>query len=185
MMDRADEQAAKGLVGRGSAMLALAATAHARGHRAVVDKWHVLSPQMKASAEQVLHVIEKGVSPELLTAAIQRAMSGEPITAVPKWAVPITNHPEVLSVIAADLPDDLVAPALPGNAAEVDAHTRGLAALAVSLCRSRDTLTAIAATLPKADRNGVLRMSRLAQATVASGEPSRIRGELKRRLKDR
>jgi hypothetical protein len=54
----------------------------------------------------------------------------------------------------------------------------------VAFCRSRDTLKAIAGHLPPADADAVLRMSRLAQATVSSGEPSRMRAELKRRLKE-
>lgn len=179
-----DARLAKGLLGRGGAMLTLAAAAYARGHRAGRDKWFALSPQMIASVEQVLFVLEGSVPPGYLAAAVERAMDGHPVTAIPRWARPIADHGDALPELGRALQEPLTAKALPPKTRDLDDRARGLAGLAVAFCRSRDTLKAIAACLPPEDADAVLRMARLAQATVSSGEPSRMRAALKRRLKE-
>ncbi len=165
-------------------MLTLAATARARGRRAARDRWYALCPQMIAAAEQVLLVLEGGVAPELLTVAVQKAMTDEPVTAVPKWALPLTEHPESIALLGKDIDQRLIRAALPSETPSLDEHSIGLAALAVAFCRSQDSLRALAGHLPEGDARTVLRRARLAQATVSAGEPSKTRGELKRRMRE-
>jgi hypothetical protein len=184
MTKRVDDKITRGLLGRGGRMLALAAVAHARGFTRGVDEWCVLSPQLSATAYQVMEVIEAGVDPGLVAWALGRALEGEPVTAIPSWIRPALENDELASRIGETIDDELLLPALSPGQRLSKGTQRWVAALAVAFCRSFDSLKALTAKMPRADGEAALRMSRLAQATVSSGAPSKLRHELKRLVKE-
>ncbi|MCP4679629.1 MAG: hypothetical protein GY854_29885 [Deltaproteobacteria bacterium] len=175
---------ARRLLGRGGRILGLAALAHAQGRRPGSEPWHVLSADTVAAAEEVLIALEKEMDPALLEAVVRAAMGEKPATAAPSWAEPFWRDPQALSRIGAAVDSKCLAPAFGPRLPEPSDREKGLAALAVALCRSVDGLRALAEHLSEEERELVLRMTYLAGVTVEPGEPSRMRADMRRILKE-
>jgi hypothetical protein len=175
----------KGLLGRGGAALGIAAMAHARGHRTMAGKWSALSLEMRAAVEQVLGVLEKSTDLDVVRYAVMKTMSNEQVAAPPKWAKAIVQDPELLAQLGSDLDDALLNAAIGRGGHALTPRQRGMAGMAVALCRNQDTLMALAEGMPGGDGRAMMRMARLAQATVAPGEPSSMRRRLRALLKER
>ena len=150
-----------------------AAVAHARGYRAGANRWNVLSEENIAATDQILRVIEDGVAPRDMAVAIESAIEKKPATAPPSWANRVWAEPDVIPEIGAAV-DDSILPSAAG-----DDREKGLAALAIATCRSLDGAEALAVRLPGEDDEKLLRMARLAQATVEAGEPSEMRSRIR------
>ena len=172
-LSMSNRDAVSRLLGRGGRVLAIAAVAHARGYRAGANRWNVLSRENIAATEQILRVIEDGVDPRDMAVAIESAMGKEPATAPPSWASRVWAEPDIIPVIGAVV-DDPILPLATG-----DDREKGLAALAIAMCRSMDGVEALAARLRGGDGEQLLRMARLAQATVEAGEPSEMRSRIR------
>lgn len=168
-----DRDAVSRLLGRGGRVLVTAAVAHARGYRAGANRWNVLSLENIAATEQILRVIEDGVEPRDMAVAIESAIDKKPATAPPSWANRVWTEPDIISKIGSAMED----PILPTAAG--DDREKGLAALAIAMCRSMDGVQALAARLREGDGKKLLRMARLAQATVEAGEPSEMRSKIR------
>ncbi len=168
-----NREAVSRLLGRGGRVLVTAAVAHSRGHRAGASRWNVLSRENIAATDQILRVIEDGVDPRDMAVAIESAMGKEPATAPPSWANRVWDEPGIISEIGAAVGDSILRPATVGD------REKGLAALAIAICRSMDGAEALAARLPAGDGEQFLRMARLAQATVEAGEPSGMRSRIR------
>lgn len=164
------------LLGRGGRVLGLAALAHARGQRAGAGPWYVLGPETVAAAEQLLSILEEGGDPESLAAAVGAAMGPEPATAAPSWVVRLLARDRALDRVGERIEPLELAPALERGMAtdELSARARGLAALAVGLCRSIDRVEAVCRGLELGEGRALRRMSRLAGVQVAPGQPTRV-----------
>ena len=163
--------------------MGLAVLARARGQRAGAGPWHVLAADFKAAAEEVLLSLEQAPDPELLEAVVQAAMGPEPATAAPSWAAPFWRKSSVLKMVGKEINEKRLAPVLGSRYTDASDRLKGLAALAVAMSRSLESLRALAEYLPVAQGQELVRMGNLAQAVVESGEPTRMRAELKRLLK--
>jgi len=172
------------LLARGGRVLGLAALAHARGQRAGAGPWFVLSPQLVSAAEQILTELESGPDLDALTAAVAAALGPGPATAAPSWIGPALGSPERLATVGRGIDDDDIAAALPVDAApgDLDARTRGLAAIAVALGRSIDAIEAVGRELEPGDGRALTRMARLACVEVSPGQPTRVRRVIRRLL---
>ena len=182
--DLREQEVVKGLLGRGGTVLGIAAMAHARGHRTMVGRWSALSRETRAAVEQVLGVLEQTRDFDIIHCAVMKTMSNEKVVAPPKWAKAIAQDPEILARLGSALNDASVKPALGQGDRALTPRQKGLAAMAVALCRNQDTLLALAESMPEEDASVMMRMARLAQATVAPGEPSSVRGRLRALLKE-
>jgi hypothetical protein len=162
-------------------MLGLAATAHARGQRAGAGPWHVLSRSTVAVAEQLLRALEECPDSRTVAAAVSAAMAAGPVTAAPSWAATVWERPGELERIGESIAAEDLAPAFPAgaDARRADVRTRGLAALAVALCRGLDGVLALGAKLGEADREQLVAMARLAAVQVDPGAPTRVRGRIR------
>ncbi len=177
-LSTSNRDAVSRLLGRGGRVLVTAAVSHARGARAGATRWNVLAPENVAATEQILRVIEDGVDPRDMAVAIESAMGEKPATAPPSWANRVWAEPDVISKIGAAV-DDPILSHRTGRASTPTDREKGLAALAIAMCRSMDGAEALAARLCKGDGEQLLRMARLAQATVEAGEPSGMRSKIR------
>jgi hypothetical protein len=176
-----DDEAAR-LLGRGGRMLGLAAVAHARGQRAGAGPWHVLSTETVAVAEQLLLALEESRDSWVVAAAVTAALAAGPVTAVPSWAATVWEQPGELERLGESIEAAELDPAFPSgtSAKHADVRTRGLAALAVALCRGLDGVLALGAKLGESDRATLIAMARLAAVQVDPGAPTRVRGRIRR-----
>ncbi len=175
---------ARRLLGRGGRTLGLAAVAHARGQQPGQGPWHVLSADTIAAAEEVLSALAQQPDPALLEAAVRAAMGPKPATAAPSWAAPLWRDPMMLSRVGALFETSQLSSALGPKQTDPSDREKGLAALAVALSRSLDALRAFAEYLAEDDQDSVFRMGCLASVSVEPGEPSELRTELRRLLKE-
>ena len=182
--DNREQEVLKGLLGRGGTALGIAAMAHARGHSTSDCKWSSLSREITAAAEQVLWVLEDSPDFDMVHLAVMKAMSEDKVAALPKWALPLGQDPELVTRLGDALDEALLNPAIGSGDRPLTPRLKGLAGVAVALCRNQDTLSALAEKLPKADSRVMVRMARLAGATVGPGEPSSMRARLRAMLKE-
>ncbi|MCP4604002.1 MAG: hypothetical protein GY847_26355 [Proteobacteria bacterium] len=180
----ANQKDAGRLLGRGSKILGLAALAHARGQRAGTGPWHTLSKEIVAASEEVLEALEQEPDPTLLEAVIRAAMAPNPATAAPTWAETLWRDPLALSRVGTAVDSERLAPALGPKCNNSSDRQKGLAALAVALSRSIDGLRALAENLPEEDRDAVVRMASLAAVVVEPGEPTRMRADIRKIIKE-
>ena len=181
--DSTSVQAAR-LLGRSGRVLGLAAVAHVHGQRSGKGPWHVLSPETIAATEEILLLLEQGPKKAVLEAVLEAALAPEPATAAPGWTEPVWRDPLALSRLGKALDVKRLAPALgPGNTDPSD-REKGLAGIALALCRSSDGLAALAAHLEKDDRLDLKRMACLAQVLVEPHEPTQMRDEIRRLLRE-
>jgi len=164
-MNPADRQRrAARLLSRGGRILGLAAVAYARGQRAGTGPWYALPAETVAAVEEVLLVLENEEDPELLEAVVCAALSPEPSTAAPSWAEPLWRDPAALTEVGRAVDDELTKPVLGSGEANPPPRLKGMAALAMALCRSPDGLAALAARLPGDEGPEVVRLACLAGA---------------------
>ena len=90
--------------------------------------------------------------------------------------------PRALTRVGAEVTAARVRHILDPGEREPSPRLVGLAALGLALCRSPDGLAALAAMLPDDEGGEVVRLSRLAGALAEPGEPSRMRGLIRRTL---
>jgi len=168
------------LLARGGRALGIAAVAYARGQRAQKGPWHVLSPEIAAAAEQILGELEAEVPAQALAAAVGAAMGEAPATAEPAWTAPLVHHPDEFARVgrnaAAIWPSDFPLDSPDGD------RERGLALVALALCRSVDAARALAAQLGAEDGRALVRSARLYQALARPGEPSAVRAAVRAAL---
>jgi len=168
------------LLARGGRALGIAAVAHARGQRAQKGPWHVLSRDIAAAAEQILGELETEVTPSALSAAIGAAMGETPATAEPAWATPLARDPEAFARLgraaAASWPAGFPIEEPEGE------RERGVALVALALCRSVDAVRALAVKLAAEDGLALVRTARLYQAVARPGEPSAVRAAVRAAL---
>ncbi|MFO8074287.1 MAG: hypothetical protein R6V85_20690 [Polyangia bacterium] len=167
------------LLARGGRILGLAALAAARGRRAESGRWHVLSADTAAAADQVLSALEDLAGSPRFSAAVAAAMSEQPATAPPSWSEPVLSGEVPLEAAGRRISRGDIGAALGRGDDGGDPRTRALAALGLALCRSPDAVRAVGARLGGDDSEMLERTSRLAQARSAPGDPSRIRRELR------
>jgi hypothetical protein len=108
-------------------------------------------------------------------------MGPKPATAAPPWTAQLLAREGALSRVGNRIDPLELAPALaPGvTAADLSARVRGLAALAVGLCRSSDRIDAVCRELAPDEQRVLRRMSRLAGVRVEPGQPTRVRREIR------
>jgi hypothetical protein len=160
-------------------MLGLAAVARAHGQQAGAGPWHVLPPETVAAAEQLLGVLEEPGDSDSVAMAVSAALAPGPATAAPTWAAGAWERPDGLEAIGARARSPDLIPALGDAVDQADMRKRGLAALAVALCRSIDGVEALGAKLGGEDSAALVRMARLAGALVGPGQPTRVRGSIR------
>ncbi len=181
--DPTSAQAAK-LLGRGGRVLGLAAVAHVHGQRAGKGPWNVLSPEIVAATEEILLLLEQGPKKAVLEAVVEAALSPEPATAAPRWTEPLWRDADALSRLGKVLDIRTLTPALGPRRADPSDREKGLAGVALALCRSSDGLCALAERLPEDDGSKLKCMASFAQTVVEPREPTRMRDELRRLLKE-
>jgi hypothetical protein len=172
------------LLSRGGRILAVAALAHIGGQRAGQGPWHTLPPETISAAEEILYLLGRTGNPTVLEAVVRAAMAPEPATAAPKWAKPLWREPSSISRLGSSIDKKRLVPALGPRYGGPSNREKGLAAVAVALCRSSDGLQALAERLPEKDGSELKRMASLAQALVEPKEPTAMRAEVRRLLKD-
>jgi hypothetical protein len=182
-LDPEQTEIAKGLLGRGGSALLLAATARSRGIRMGEHRWHVLPPDIVASVEQVLGFLDQETVLEWVEMAIHQALVGEPIASIPLWLKPIGEIPDALSVLGCATDQASLTPAFGPRMRHPSDRAKGIAAVAVALSRMQDTLDTLSRILPEEDGRQLIRMGRLAAATVRSGEPTRMRAHVREVVK--
>ncbi len=175
----------KGLLGRGSGTLALAAVAHTAGRRSASGAWAVLGLDIVAAAEQVLAFLEKGPDFQIVQRAVTRAITQESPAAIPPWAKPLYEQPDAFSFLGNTVDDVWALRALGPRRKNPSPRLKGMAIAALAFCRNQDTLTALARQLPEEEERAIRRMARLAQANTNPGEPSAARAKIRRLLKER
>jgi hypothetical protein len=175
----------KALLGRGGAMLTLAAVAYSRGYRPeTVGQWVVLSKEMQAQAEQILSAVARNPFPEVLEQALECALTSSSQTALPSWLLPIYREPSALSFIGCNMEIQKLHASLGNVRSAPSDREKGLAATALALCRLQDTLHSLSRRMPSfEDERMLMRMGRLAYVRAAGGEPSAMRAEIRRLLK--
>lgn len=179
------QETLKGLLARGGAALTLAVVAHSkiiedRGR----EPWQVLSPEIVAAAEQAYAALAVDPDPALLALALQSALCRRPMTALPEWMAPITREPACVSYLGRHVQDSKLTPALGRLRSASSDREKGLAALALALCRRQDTLRTLASRLPETtDARLLTRMGLLAYVLAVPGEPSAMRGEVRKLIK--
>jgi len=178
-----DQLQAARLLARGARILGLSAVAWSRGQRSSRGPWYVLGPHSVAAAEEILQVFEENIEPNLLEAVVKAAMDHRPATVAPSWCAPLERDPELLDILGRELRDPLPSDIFGRQNRSPSHRERGMAALALALCRSLDGLRSLALKLPDSDADRLLRMGHLAQVTVGPGEPTRIRSLVKQVLK--
>jgi hypothetical protein len=142
--------------------------------------WHVLSRDIAAAAEQILGELEIEVPPSGLAAAVGAAMGESPATAEPAWTAPLARDPEAFGRVGR-----VAASSWPAGfpiAAPDAEHERGVALVALALCRSVDTARALAGRLGAEDARTLVRSARLYQAVARPGEPSAARAAVRAAL---
>ena len=175
----------KGLLSRGGTVLTLAVLARAgsqEGRHAVLAS---LTPEMRAATEQVGRVLETAYKSEALKAALEHALSLSPAVALPDWLRPVLRNSRALSHLGASFNVSDLRSALGRRRTSPSDREKGIAALATALCRQQDTLSTLAGRFPE-EREGalLLAMGRLAAVTASPGEPSTVRGTVRRILKE-
>ena len=161
--------------------MGLASVAHVRG-QSLSGSWYVLSKEIGAAADQILKVLNDGVDKTSLAAAVTACMSLQPATAAPLWTKPIWEDPTILDQIG-----NLAEQKWPPNengAPLNSSRQRGLASLAIALCRSMDSVRAVALKLSESNGGELIKMAALAQSCVAPGIPSEERNRLRCFLKE-
>jgi hypothetical protein len=118
-----------------------------------------------------------------LEQALQSALSPTPRTALPKWLSPVYQEPSCLSFIGRAFEPASLAAALGISRPAPSDREKGLAAAAAALCRLQDTLLTLSSRLPLQDGRMLKRMGRLAYVLAAPGEPSAVRGKIRKLLK--
>jgi hypothetical protein len=172
--------AANRLLARGGRALGMAAVAHARGQRAGQGPWHVLSRDIAAPTEQILGALEVELAPSALAAAVAAAMAEAPAAAAPAWTAPLVLDPQAFARLGRD-----AAAAWPAGfrlAAPADARERGVALVALALCRSADAVRSLGGRLAAQDGRALVRAARLFQAVARPGEPSAVRAAIRAAL---
>jgi hypothetical protein len=166
----------KKLLARGSRILGIAALAHARGN----GRWYVLSPETTAAADEILGYLEAQTDSAVLETVIGAALAPEPATRPPSWSELLFNNRPAIEQIGALTKETELRAALGPHCSSPSNRLKGLAALAIGLSRSPDSLGALAENLPSQDRTDLMRMGYLAQTLVEPGEPSKMRLKLRR-----
>jgi hypothetical protein len=172
------------LLGRGSTMLTLAVVAYSRGFRpATVGQWNVLSKEMQAAAEQILSAVASNPFPKVLEQALTFALAPLSETAVPSWLSPIYRDPSALSAVGRAFETARLTASLGEQRIAPSDREKGLAAVALALCRLQDTLASLSRRLPSVEEAvRLMRMGRLAYVRAGGGEPSAARTEIRKLL---
>jgi hypothetical protein len=173
---KAENVGAEKLLARGSRILGIAALAHARGD----GRWHVLSPETVAAAEEILRYLEQKPDSVVLEAVIGAALAPEPATQPPSWSKPLFHNRSMIERIGALTDASKLRAALGAGHASPANRLKGLAALAIGFCRSLDSLGALAENLSDDDRADLMPMGYLAHTLVEPGEPSTMRSDIRR-----
>jgi hypothetical protein len=148
--------------------------------------WYVLSPHIRASAEELLLHLEKyaHVDENMLESVIIAAMDEPPCTAAPCWAEPLWADSDALAFVGASFSRPELVSALGQNRSSATPRHRGLAAVAIALSRGLDGLRSLAEKLPISDGRLIVKMGYLASCTVSPTEPSRVRYRIKKLLRE-
>ena len=167
------------LLARGSKVLGLASVASACGQRAGKGPWYVLSKEITGPAEEVLTALQKKPDPVLLEAAVRAAMSKEPATSPPSWSEPLLSGGDVIDRFGGTIEKKDIEK-VAGKARDTGSpRVRGLAALAIAFCRSRDAVEAISRLFEEEEKRAVREMGAFAGAVVDPMEPTSMRERLK------
>jgi hypothetical protein len=177
---KAEIVGAEKLLARGSRILGIAALAHARGD----GRWHVLSAETIAATEEILSYLEQKPDSVVLEAVIGAALASEPATQPPSWSKPLFHNQPMIERIGALIDASRLRAALGARHASPTDRLKGLAALAIGLCRSLDSLGALAQNLPVEDRAELMPMGYLAHTLVEPGEPSTMRSDIRRIMRE-
>ncbi len=167
---------AEELLARGSRILGIAALAHARGN----GHWYVLSPEIVAATNDILGYLEAQPDSALLEAVVGAALAPKPATRPPSWSKQLTGNPPAIEQLGAMTDEAQLQAALGSSCSSPSNHLKGLAAVAIGLCRSIDSLEAFAQNLSSQDRTALMRMGYLAQTLVQPGDPSTMRSFIRR-----
>jgi hypothetical protein len=172
------------LLARGGRVLGLASLAYARGQRSGQGPWYVLPPEMVAATEEIIGALERGAEAGALAAAVGLAMGPEPATAAPAWAGALVENTDALEALGRGIGRADLDPALPRaeGGTRLDDRSAGLAAVAIAFCRSVDVVEDLCRVLGLAEGSSLRRMSRLANAVVVPGQPTRMRRAIRRQL---
>jgi hypothetical protein len=170
------------LLARGGRAFGLAAIAHARGRRAGLEPWHLVSRDLAAAADQILAELEAAVPDDALAAAIGAAMGEAPATAEPSWTAALLADPEAFARVGSAAAASWPASS-PFHMPDGD-RERGIAAVAFALCRSIDSARALAAKLGAEDGVALVRAARLCGAIARPGEPSAMRAIVRTALEE-
>ncbi len=174
----------KALLSRGGAILAAAVAAYSRGITPNTPKqWSVLSPSNRAAIEEILEVLSLGVSHLDLKQALQSSFSKYPNTSLPLWIVPVYQEENILSVIGQNWKTSDLKIALGVSRSNPSDREKGLAAVAIALCRLHDTLLTLSYRLPSEEGSLLIRMGRLAGVLAEPSFPSNFRNRIKIILK--
>lgn len=162
--------------------MCLAALAESRGQRAGKGEWRVLCPEMAAAVEEIMLILERTEDQSSIERAVLAAMGPDPATASPSWAEPLWRDPDALERLGAALDASALSCAVGHGRKLASDRDKGVAAAAIALCRSLDSLKALSLKLPEQDQDKIMRMGHLAQVASKPGEPSRVRAEVRRIL---
>ena len=181
--DSGAREVLKGLLGRGGASLTLAVASRWAVENGEPEVSAYLLPELRAAAAQAGKALDANPPDDVLEEALACALRPRPAVTLPDWVKTVVRNPREISRIGQRFSGSLHA-ALGVHCPSPSARERGLAALALSLCRQQDTLRTLADFLP-VPAEGVLleRMARLAAVLASPGEPSSARAAVRRILK--
>ena len=127
-------------------------------------------------------MLEQTKDQSAIEQAVQAAMGPDPATASPSWAEPLWRNSDAFERLGAAFDADRLARASGQGKNLASDREKGMAAVAVALCRSLDSLRALSLKLPEQDQDRIVRAGYLAQVVARPGEPSKVRAEVKRIL---
>jgi hypothetical protein len=163
------------LLSRGGRNLAMAVVFISKEVKSGSQRWHALSPGMRRSADKIINEV-KNCNKAVLQTALMAAMGEAPATRAPLWIEKGDHNEQWLKMVG-----DNIKPIWPPRAdgRVITGVAGGLAALAISFCRSHDAALAVSLLLPEPYGRQMFKMSYLANVLAASEIPSEMRKSLR------
>ncbi len=172
MGSKQQNETASRLLRRGGQVFGLALMAHLHEAPGGSHRWYALTPDTRAAAEEIRPALAASPDPQVVEAVIRASMSPGPAVSPPAWCRPLWDVPGLLRRVGGAFSEDELTNALGPFCDGASDRAKGIAALALSLCRSLDGLYAAAAHFEDNDGTELVRRGHLAHNTAEPGQPS-------------
>lgn len=150
---------------RGGTVLTLAAVSCARG---TWNQWHALSPQLAHAACEIVDTLRRDDNASRLAGTLAAALDNTPTAPMPDYLATVGD--ETLVPLGKAIPVSWPPP----EGTPLANREAGLAILAIACCRNTDVVHKLASHLSEDNETALIRMARLAAATVRPGAPRAI-----------